>query len=67
MDAYGCVVKTGALPGQMLKFSGKAIVFDDQDTALNAIDSGNIKDGSVIIIRYERPKGGPGMQETNPP
>ena len=59
----GCVVKTGAVPGQMLKFSGKAVVFDDQDTALSAIDGGKIEDGSVIVIRYEGPKGGPGMQE----
>ena len=59
----GCVVKTAAVPGQMLKFSGKAIVFDDQDTALVAIDGGKIKHGSVIVIRYEGPKGGPGMQE----
>jgi dihydroxy-acid dehydratase len=59
----GCVVKTGAVPGQMLKFSGKAVVFDDQDNALSAIDGGKIEDGSVIVIRYEGPKGGPGMQE----
>ena len=59
----GCVVKTGAVPDQMLKFSGKAVVFDDQNTALSAIDGGKIEDGSVIVIRYEGPKGGPGMQE----
>ena len=59
----GCVVKTGAVPKAMHRFTGKARVFDQQETALNAIMNGSIEDGSVIIIRYEGPKGGPGMQE----
>jgi len=59
----GCVVKTGAVPKAMYRFTGKARVFDQQETALNAIMNGSIEDGSVIIIRYEGPKGGPGMQE----
>ena len=59
----GCVVKTGAVPEGMLNFSGNARVFDQQETALNAIDNGEIEPGSAIVIRYEGPKGGPGMQE----
>ena len=59
----GCVVKTGAVPEEMHNFSGTARVFDQQETALNAIDSGEIADHTAVIIRYEGPKGGPGMQE----
>ena len=47
----------------MYRFTGRARVFDQQDAALNAIDGGDIEEGSVVIIRYEGPKGGPGMQE----
>ncbi len=59
----GCIVKTGAVYEHMYRFSGKARVFDQQETALNAIHGGDVEKGSVIIIRYEGPKGGPGMQE----
>ncbi len=59
----GCIVKTGAVYEHMLWFTGKARVFDQQETALNAINNGEIEDGTVVIIRYEGPKGGPGMQE----
>ncbi|GAB3102569.1 dihydroxy-acid dehydratase [Aestuariicella hydrocarbonica] len=59
----GCIVKTGAVYEHMYRFSGTAKVFDQQETALTAIDNGDIKDGTVLIIRYEGPKGGPGMQE----
>jgi dihydroxy-acid dehydratase len=59
----GCIVKTGAVKEHMYQFSGIARVFDQQDTCLKAIDNGEIAEGSAIIIRYEGPKGGPGMQE----
>ena len=59
----GCIVKTGAVKEHMYKYSGTARVFDQQETALNAIDSGEIEEGTAVIIRYEGPKGGPGMQE----
>jgi dihydroxy-acid dehydratase len=59
----GCIVKTGAVRQDMHRWSGKARVFDQQETALNAIDKGEIEPGTAVIIRYEGPKGGPGMQE----
>ncbi|MDQ2094785.1 dihydroxy-acid dehydratase [Rhodalgimonas zhirmunskyi] len=59
----GCVVKTGAVSAQMLRWEGTARVFDDQEAALAAIDGGEITPGTAVVIRYEGPKGGPGMQE----
>ncbi|MEP5765162.1 MAG: dihydroxy-acid dehydratase [Halieaceae bacterium] len=59
----GCIVKTGAVQQHMYQFNGSARVFDQQETALNAIDNGEIEENTAIIIRYEGPKGGPGMQE----
>lgn len=59
----GCIVKTGAVPLAMYQFHGCARVFDQQETALSAIENDQIEPNSVIIIRYEGPKGGPGMQE----
>jgi dihydroxy-acid dehydratase len=59
----GCIVKTGAVKEHMYRYSGTARVFDQQETALNAIDHGEIEEGTAVIIRYEGPKGGPGMQE----
>ena len=59
----GCIVKTGAVKEEMYRYSGTARVFDQQETALNAIDNGEIEEGTAVIIRYEGPKGGPGMQE----
>ena len=59
----GCVVKTGAVSQDMLTWSGTARVFDQQETALTAIDGGEIAPGTAVVIRYEGPKGGPGMQE----
>ena len=59
----GCIVKTGAVKEEMYCYSGTARVFDQQETALNAIDNGEIKENTAVIIRYEGPKGGPGMQE----
>ncbi len=59
----GCIVKTGSVKSHMLQFSGRARVFDCQDAAVKAIGSRQIVDGDVVVIRYEGPKGGPGMQE----
>ncbi|MFT4794795.1 MAG: dihydroxy-acid dehydratase [Paracoccaceae bacterium] len=59
----GCVVKTGAVRADMLRWTGKARVFDQQETALTSIDAGTIAPGTAVVIRYEGPKGGPGMQE----
>jgi len=59
----GCVVKQSAVDEGMMKFSGKAIVFNSEEEAMKAILGGEIKKGSVVVIRYEGPKGGPGMRE----
>lgn len=58
-----CVVKRSAVAPEMLKHSGPAKVFDCEEDALDAINSGKIADGDVVVIRYEGPKGGPGMRE----
>ncbi|MDR2535341.1 MAG: dihydroxy-acid dehydratase [Treponema sp.] len=59
----GCVVKRSAVAPGMLKHEGPARVFDAEEQAFTAIMKGNIKPGDVIVIRYEGPKGGPGMKE----
>ena len=59
----GCVVKTAGVDASILKFSGPARIFESQDDAVDAILEQKIKAGDVVIIRYEGPKGGPGMQE----
>lgn len=59
----GSVVKQSAVADEMLVHKGPARVFDTEEDALNAIMSGKIADGDVIVIRYEGPKGGPGMRE----
>ena len=59
----GCVVKRSAVAPEMLVHSGPARVFDCEDDAIAAIYDGKIKDGEVVVIRYEGPKGGPGMRE----
>ncbi len=59
----GCVVKTAGVDDSILKFAGPARVFESQDTAASAILTNKINAGDVVIIRYEGPKGGPGMQE----
>lgn len=59
----GCVVKRSAVAPEMMCHSGKARVFDCEEDALNAIYDGKINAGEVVIIRYEGPKGGPGMRE----
>jgi dihydroxy-acid dehydratase len=59
----GCIVKTAGVDESILKFTGPARVFESQDSTVKAILSNEIKPGDVLVIRYEGPKGGPGMQE----
>src|SRR5690349_17647897 len=59
----GCIVKTAGVDESILKFSGPAKVFESQDATVAAILAGQVVAGDVVMIRYEGPKGGPGMQE----
>ena len=59
----GCIVKTAGVDEHILKFSGPARIFESQDSAVTAILADQIKPGDVLVIRYEGPRGGPGMQE----
>lgn len=59
----GAVIKTAGVPESLWSFSGPAVVVESQDDAVTAILSGRIQPGDVIIVRYEGPRGGPGMQE----
>ncbi|CAM1633911.1 dihydroxy-acid dehydratase [Bartonella apis] len=59
----GCIVKTAGVDDSILKFKGPARIFESQDSAVVAILNGKIKPGDVVLIRYEGPRGGPGMQE----
>lgn len=59
----GGVIKVGAVDPSIKEFTGKAIVFDSQEAAQEAIDDGTVQAGHVVVIRYEGPKGGPGMPE----
>ena len=61
--ADGCIVKTAGVDESILKFTGRARVFESQDDAVAAILADQIVAGDVVVIRYEGPKGGPGMQE----
>jgi dihydroxy-acid dehydratase len=59
----GCIVKTAGVDSSLLKFRGPAIIFESENDATHGIREGKVKAGEVIVIRYEGPKGGPGMQE----
>jgi dihydroxy-acid dehydratase len=59
----GCIVKTAGVDESILKFEGPARIFESQDAAVEGILGGGIKAGDVVVIRYEGPRGGPGMQE----
>jgi len=59
----GAIVKTAGVPEELFRFSGPAIVFESQESAVEGILGGQVKPGDVVIIRYEGPSGGPGMQE----
>jgi dihydroxy-acid dehydratase len=63
LAAEGAVVKTAGIEPGMRRFTGQAICFDSQDDAIAGIMGGRVKAGHVVVIRYEGPKGGPGMQE----
>ncbi|MHC4559456.1 MAG: dihydroxy-acid dehydratase [Planctomycetota bacterium] len=59
----GCVVKTAGVPESILSHSGPAVIFESQEEACEGILGGKVKEGDVVVIRHEGPKGGPGMQE----
>ncbi len=59
----GCIVKTAGVDESIWKFKGPAVVFESQDLAAEGIQGGQVKAGDVVVIRYEGPRGGPGMQE----
>ncbi len=59
----GAIVKTAGVPEELWQFSGPAVVFESQEDAVAGILGGTVKAGDVVIIRYEGPRGGPGMQE----
>ncbi|MGA1823696.1 MAG: dihydroxy-acid dehydratase [bacterium] len=60
---HGAVVKVAGVDQDMLEYEGKAKIYESQEEALDGILRGDVKDGDVVVIRYEGPKGGPGMQE----
>ena len=59
----GCIVKTAGVDDSNLRFVGPARIFESQDAAVSGILNGDVKAGDVVLIRYEGPRGGPGMQE----
>ncbi|MBL8572476.1 MAG: dihydroxy-acid dehydratase [Hyphomicrobiaceae bacterium] len=59
----GCIVKTAGVDDSILRFTGPAVIFESQDSAVKGILGGKVKEGDVVVIRYEGPRGGPGMQE----
>ena len=59
----GCIVKTAGVDEEILKFTGRVKMFESQDAAVEAISADKIKEGDIVLIVYEGPKGGPGMQE----
>ncbi len=63
ISPQGSVVKTAGVDPKMLKYEGEAIIFESQEEACEGILAGKVKPGHVVVIRYEGPRGGPGMQE----
>ncbi|MFN2335826.1 MAG: dihydroxy-acid dehydratase, partial [Bacteroidales bacterium] len=59
----GCIVKTAGIDSPMFSFSGRAVTFNSQEEAVTGILNGKVTGGDVVVIRYEGPRGGPGMQE----
>jgi dihydroxy-acid dehydratase len=59
----GCIVKTAGIDPSLFTFTGNAVIFESQDEAAEGILKGYVKEGDAVVIRYEGPKGGPGMQE----
>jgi len=67
LSPEGCVVKQTAVSKSMLKHTGPAVIYDSEEESMVGITSGQVKAGDVVVIRYEGPKGGPGMRETLAP
>ncbi len=67
LSPLGCVVKPAAVPEDLMIFSGPAVVFNSEQESVDAILSGDIPPGSALVLRYEGPKGGPGMPEMYKP
>ncbi|CAI1106004.1 Dihydroxy-acid dehydratase [Serratia quinivorans] len=67
LSPLGCVVKPAAVPDHLMRFRGPAVVFNSEQESVDAIMSGQIKPGSALVLRYEGPKGGPGMPEMYKP
>ncbi len=63
LASRGCVIKTAGVDSSLFNFTGPAVVFESQEEAVEGILEGKVKAGDVVVIRYEGPKGGPGMQE----
>ena len=59
----GAIIKSSGVSPSMMKFKGTAVVFDSEESAMENISKGKIKEGDVVVIRFEGPKGGPGMRE----
>jgi dihydroxy-acid dehydratase len=59
----GCIVKTAGIDPSLISFKGPAIIFESQEEAVDGILNGMVKEGDAVVIRYEGPRGGPGMQE----
>jgi dihydroxy-acid dehydratase len=59
----GCIVKTAGIDTSLFRFKGSVIIFESQEEAADGILNGGVKEGDAVVIRYEGPKGGPGMQE----
>ncbi len=59
----GCIVKTAGIDPVLFSFKGPAVIFESQEEAVDGILNGKVKEGDAVVIRYEGPKGGPGMQE----
>jgi dihydroxy-acid dehydratase len=59
----GCIVKTAGIDPALFRFKGPVVIFESQEEAADGILKGNVKEGDTVVIRYEGPKGGPGMQE----
>lgn len=59
----GCIVKTSGIDESLLSFTGNAVIFESQEESAEGILNGHVRKGDVVVIRYEGPKGGPGMQE----
>jgi dihydroxy-acid dehydratase len=59
----GCILKTAGIDSTLFKFEGPAVIFESQEEAVEGILGGKVREGDVVVIRYEGPKGGPGMQE----